>query len=214
MRSGGIELGGDAPDLFQFFHEIEFGVQPPGGIDDKDVGAAAFRRLIRVINDRAGVGAGQVGDNIHTDPLTLFFKLVDGCRPESVRRRQEDGLAFLFEFISKLGDGSGLAAAVDADDQVNARRSAVGNRFDCRRIKYFYHLFLKDGTYPGAVQLFSIGALLDRIDELGRGSDADIRRDKHLFEFGPGFFPDFLAVEDSHGFAEPRISGTFEDFLE
>jgi hypothetical protein len=57
------------------------------------------------------------------------------------------------------------------------------------------------------------GALPDSVNELIRGIDANVRRDKQFFELIPDLCADSSAVEEGHGSAEPGIVGTLEGFL-
>ncbi len=79
----------DALELGQLVHEVALRVQPAGGVDDQDVGAARRRRLDRVEHHRGGIGAGRLADDLDADPLPPRLQLLDGRGPERVGRGQE-----------------------------------------------------------------------------------------------------------------------------
>ena len=175
---------------------------------------AASGGLQGIINDGTGVGTGLVGDDVHPDPFPLLLKLVDGGGPEGIRRRQEDTVAVFLQAMGELGDRGGLAAAVNADQQDNPWRRNGGTRLTRLNGEHSDHSLFQGGTDLRAVELFLGGPLLYAANELCRGADADIGRDKQLFKLVPDSIVNGAAVEKAHSPAEPGIVGVFEGFLE
>ncbi len=56
VRRGGVELLDDADDLLQLGHQMGLVVQPPGGVDEEDVGGRLLGLRERVIGETGGVG--------------------------------------------------------------------------------------------------------------------------------------------------------------
>ena len=58
MRCAGQFSGDNADDLFQFLHQVLFGVQPTRSIGNHYIYIAGFRRLYGIIHHRRRIGTG------------------------------------------------------------------------------------------------------------------------------------------------------------
>ena len=83
----------DAGDLPQLVHQVLFIVQPPGGVADDHIAVPGLGGGDGVEHHRRGVGPLPVLDEGHPGPLGPHLQLLDGRRPEGVRRAQNHRLA-------------------------------------------------------------------------------------------------------------------------
>ena len=81
-----------------------------------------LRRLQGVEQHRAGIGALAAAHDLHARTVCPNFELVRRRRAEGIRRAQQHALALLFVAVGELADARGLAHAVHADDEHDARR--------------------------------------------------------------------------------------------
>ena len=138
VRRAGNDFGGGALHFFELGHQIGFGVQASGGIDDDDVGGARLGSGHRVVNDRGGIGAGFLFDDFDAVALRPDFQLLDGGGAKGVRGAEHHAAAFLAKAVGELADAGGLARAVDADNENHARAAAIlrsGDAAGCRHIR-------------------------------------------------------------------------------
>ena len=84
-------------------------------------GPDALARFQRLEGKACRVGASVLGNHRHTGALAPHLELLDGSGAERVARRQHDLAALALVKVGELGDGRGLAAAVDADHQYDVR---------------------------------------------------------------------------------------------
>src|SRR4030095_18502 len=83
-------LAGDYPaNFFQLFDQMQFSVQPAGGIDQYNLYAAAFRGLHAVENHGGRIRAWAMLDDIDSDPLSPDIELFNRRSAEGVRRHQQ-----------------------------------------------------------------------------------------------------------------------------
>src|SRR6266542_4483413 len=176
-----------AAHLLELLHEVGLGVEPAGGVDQEDVGALGTGGGEGVEGDRRRVGALLVADDLGADALAPEGELLGGCRTEGVGRRQDGALALLREGEGELAAGGGLAGAVDADDQDDARALRVGDQVEGEAA-----VGGADGVEQlGAEQLAQVdvaclGAGAEPLDQLAGGGDADVRSEQGLLQLVPG----------------------------
>ena len=90
-------------------------------VAEDDIDISRLRRGERVEQHRAGVRALNRADDLAVGAVCPNFKLIRRRRAERVRRAQQHALALALESVGDLADGRGLAHAVHADDQHDAR---------------------------------------------------------------------------------------------
>ena len=120
---------------------------------------------------------------------------------KSVGGTDEDVVAFVLDTLSELADGGGLADAVDTDDHQDVGLDRlvdgafVGDTAFGRMVQDVEQL-LPHRLFQGVkiVDLLTRNAAPDAIEDLHCRRDADIRRDKHLFEFIEKGFVDLLSA--------------------
>jgi len=96
-------------------------VQAACGIGNDHVVALGGGALDRVKDDGGGVGTLTGLHQRHTGAVGPQFQLFAGSGAEGIARGQHHTLAFLLIQVGQLGDGGGLAHAVDANDQNHGR---------------------------------------------------------------------------------------------
>jgi hypothetical protein len=69
MRCLRVDLFKDANDLLQFRHQIGLVVQPPGRVDQQDVGALGAGLFKGLEGEPRGIGPGRPGDDPATGAL-------------------------------------------------------------------------------------------------------------------------------------------------
>ena len=90
-------------------------------VAEDDVHIARLRRRERIEQHRAGVRALDRADDLAARAVRPDLELVGRRRAERIRRAQQHALALALEAVGHLADGRGLAHAVHADDQHDAR---------------------------------------------------------------------------------------------
>src|SRR5205085_12261206 len=100
---------------------------PPGGVDYERVDALRGALLDAVEHHRRAVAALGSGDDGHPDPVRPDLELADRRGSEGVAGGEEDSIILLEQPMGELGDGGGLAGAVDADDQDHLRPGEGGD---------------------------------------------------------------------------------------
>ena len=167
-----------AANLGELFHEIRLRVQPAGGVDDDDVAAVPARAVDRVVRDRRGIAA----------PLALYELRAGALRPdtelllrrgtEGVGRGDDDGVAVLAQAVREFPDRRGLAGAVDADDEDDAR---LAGEVDARRVAEELGHLLRQRL----VEAREVAARLEPSNELGRRGHTDVTGDQRLLQALP-----------------------------
>ena len=114
-----LDLAGDhAAHLLELGHQRLLVVQPPRGVDQRDVVAAGARPRDRLERDRAGVGPGLAGDDVGARALRPALELLARRGAERVggaeQHAQPETLAKLPRELAQRGR---LPGAVDPDDQ-------------------------------------------------------------------------------------------------
>src|SRR5882672_209813 len=163
-------------------------MQAPGGIDDDDIGGARFGGGDCIVNDRGGVGAGFLLDDLDAVALCPDFQLLDRGGAKRVRGAEHHAASFLAQPVREFSDAGGLARAVDADNENDAGAAAIlgsGNAAPGRyirpdgRVQYAndvrldFVLQLRGIGERVAVHLFAHG-----IQNLARRLDAQVGGEK------------------------------------
>ena len=117
MRDFRVNFLEDADDLLQLAHQIGLVVQPPGGVDQQNLGAILPCPFESVIGQPGGIGAGRPGHHRTAGALAPDLQLLDRGGAEGVAGRQHHGFAGLAVLLGELADRRRLAAAIDTDDQ-------------------------------------------------------------------------------------------------
>ena len=102
-------------------------MQPARSIDNEHVDPAVSRRLHRIENDARRIAAFGSAHKRHAQPVCPDGELGDGGGAEGVAGRQHHAVILLLEQVCELGDGCGLARAIDADHQHHLRAREGGN---------------------------------------------------------------------------------------
>ncbi len=108
LCSGHLPLD-DPARLLELAHEVDLGVEAPGGVDEHDVGSARARGDEAVVHDRCGVAALILLDDVATDARGPLAELLHGGGAERVAGDHHRGLAELAEAPGHLADGRRLA---------------------------------------------------------------------------------------------------------
>ncbi len=120
VRCAGDLGGGDAANLGEFVHEILFGVEAAGGVDEDEVARAGAGGSDGVVNDGTGVGAFLMANEMAPGALGPDFDLFGGGGAEGVCGGEEDFPAGGGVAGGELAGGGGFAGAVDADEEDDA----------------------------------------------------------------------------------------------
>ena len=144
---------------------------------------SALARLQRLVGEARGIGAGLLGDHRHAGAIAPHLELLDRGGAEGVARRQHHLAALALVEVGELGDGRGLAAAVDADHQHDMR---LARRIDGERRRHRLQ-DLGDVVGEGRAHLlvghFLAEALLAELLDQARGdADAEIGLDQRVLQ--------------------------------
>jgi hypothetical protein len=159
-------------------------VQPAGGIDDDDIGAAGDRRLDPVEGHGRRIGPVLVFDDVGADPLRPYGQLFDRSGAKGITGHQQDRPAGGAIAVRQFADRRRLADAVHADDEDDLRRVTVR-----RRRRFRQELAHRPLDHPA--ELVGIADLADLAPpplEQGLGRlHADVGAEQHLLDPGqPG----------------------------
>ena len=210
--ASGITRDGGAAHLFQLRHQIGFGLQAAGGIDDDVIDFARFGGLERVEHHGAGIGAGVLADHLGVGALAPDFELLDGGGAEGVGGAEQNGVAFGLEMRGQFADGGGFARAVDADHHDDGGRLVdVGERAVVG-LQDFEQIFADEAAQlAGIADQFAVDALADAVENFVGGGDADIGADERVFELFEQIGVDFLAAGDDVFDARDEAGAGFLD---
>ena len=128
VRGTGQCFGDDAANFFDFFHEVDFGVQAARCVDDYDVDVACAGCLDGVECHGGCVCARLVLHDVRSRAVGPDAELVNGRCPKCVSGGKEYFFAFAAEFVGHFANGGGFAHAVDTYDEDD-----VGFGCDCDR---------------------------------------------------------------------------------
>ena len=84
MRSPRQGLVNNPLNLFQFIHQVYFGMEAAGSIDNDDIGFTLDRGLNRIKGHGRRISAHILLDNRHFGPLSPDRKLLDGSRAKGI----------------------------------------------------------------------------------------------------------------------------------
>ncbi len=144
----------------------------------------------RVENYRGGIGARFLFDHFDAGAARPDFQLFDGGGAESVGGAEDHAGAFFFQAIGEFADGGGLAGAVDADDEQDARfvgwSSIRGVRIGLRGRRcgenfqdlIFQFAFQRAGFY----ELVLVHLLAQRGEDFLGGAHAEVSAEQRGFE--------------------------------
>ena len=136
MGRVGLLAGDDTANFFEFFDQVCLGVETAGGVNQKNVYAAAFCCLHAIENDRGRVGTRAVFDDFdaHALPLNARVWLPGGAGPfplvvivhgnDLMETPSDAGFAYLGELFAN-GDAEDLARALGRLLGDQARRAAL-----------------------------------------------------------------------------------------
>ena len=172
-----------AADLGEFVHQAGLVLEAAGGVDDQHVGAGLAGLFEGGKGQPRRVAAFGSGDDRNPGTLAPDLQLLGRRRPERVAGGQHDGIVLLGETVRQLGDGGGLAAAVDADDQdhLRPRKGDDGERLGdgCQHgLDLGSHGRADAGIVDGPVELVRAQPL----DHPHRHLDAEIGADQRFLD--------------------------------
>ena len=90
-------------------------------VAEDNIDISRLRRRERIKQHRAGVRALDRADDLAVGTVRPDLELIRRRRAERIRRTQQHALALALQAVGDLADGRGLAHAVHADDQHDAR---------------------------------------------------------------------------------------------
>ena len=96
-------------------------MQPPGRVDDHDVGATRHGGIDRVERDSRRIAAGAGPDELRAGALGPQPQLIDRSSTKCVPRGNQHSLSLATQALTELSDECRLAGAVDADDEDDRR---------------------------------------------------------------------------------------------
>src|SRR5690606_12216688 len=105
----------DPLHLLQFLHQVVLGMQAAGRVDEQQVTALADAPLRSVESHRGRVAVVRTRHGRDTETLPPYRQLCAACGPEGVACCEHHLAAVGRVVAAQLGDGGGLADAVDAD---------------------------------------------------------------------------------------------------
>jgi hypothetical protein len=115
--------------------------------------------------------------------LAPNFKLFDGCGAEGIRGTKQNTASFGFEARGKLADRSSLTRAIYADDHDDSRRLRDVRHRSGDGLQDLQQLLADEpAKFRSIIEHVTLGAILDALDNLGCGSDADIRADERVLK--------------------------------
>src|SRR6202165_1925781 len=106
-----------AVNLLELFHEIVFGLNTPGGIDNHHIAPVRLGPLDGVIDDGSGIGTLVLADDRNGGAVSTKLELIDSPGAEGVGGGEGDVVSFFRETIGHLRDTGGFPCAIDANDE-------------------------------------------------------------------------------------------------
>jgi hypothetical protein len=168
-------------------------VQPPGGVDQHDVGLLAAGRGDRLERDRGRVGAELALDEADLGALRPHLELLDGRRAERIAGREHHAPVHLAgEMPGQLSERRGLAGAVDARHEDHGRQGPQVDRVLSGLGDPGEQLDQPIGQLLTARELVLGGLLLELGDDLGRRRGAHVGVDERLLQPLPGLLGEIL----------------------
>ena len=200
----------NAVDFRQLVHEVGLVVQTARRVHDDNIAAACLCRRNRVEYHSRRVCALAVTDDVRARALRPDFELVGRRRTEGIRRRQHDLFALADVTRRQLADGSGLADAVDADDQNDRRLARNVERLVVEHIvgQHLAQQVAQLGRCRGLAQL---GAFFHLGDDLRGGRRAHVGKNERFFQLLEKVGVDF---DERREYAVERMAHRVRSFLE
>ena len=187
VRRACVLLLQDANDLLELGHQLLLVLQPPGGIDQQNVGAFGFRAFQRLEGDAGRIGALCARDHLGAGAFAPQLELLDRGRAERVGGGQHHELAFVIEPRGELADGRRLARAVHAGDQ---HHEGLLGRIDGEGLlDRPQHILDLAGDEPAdflVAERAVAAVLLHGSRDLARRIDAEIGLDQKILELLQG----------------------------
>lgn len=100
----------------EFLHQVYFGVQSPGGINDGHIAVVGDGVLNGFEGNGGGVGIHTFGEEITTYAVGPNFELIDSGRAEGICGAKDNLFALLFELVGEFAYSGCFAYTVDAYD--------------------------------------------------------------------------------------------------
>jgi len=185
------ELLHDSSDLSKLIHETALGLQPPRGIDDRNIVTLVLSALYRLKSNRRGILSLLLRlHNIHARARGPGRELLDGRGTERVGRTHDDLLVEIRQVPRELSDCRRLTDAVHTHHEHDRgsfgeieRRVVRGQPFFDRVAKHPTHFLHLGDAVP-----FNVSAELieNRVGDLRSEVGGDERR----FKFIPGVIGD------------------------
>ena len=167
----------------QFFHQVLFGVQPPGGVGDQHVHVARTRRFDGIEQHGRRIRAGRMFNHVAAGALPPDFQLLDGGGAEGVSGDQQHVFALRLEFARQFADCRGFARAVDADDENHVGRGAAHvNRLFVAFQNRLHFAFQVKFDLRRVAQLLFRHFVLQAADNALRRRHAEIGENQDFFE--------------------------------
>jgi hypothetical protein len=178
-------------------HQVLLGLQAARRVHDHVIHVTRLRRLKGVEKHRAGVAAGTLADEAGLRAFGPDLKLLDGRRPERIRRAQQRRTALLLEAVRELSDGRGLSRPVHADHQDHRRRLGHSRRNALAGLKDLQQMLPNEAAqFRRIVHLMAFHPLANPRQNLLGGPGAYIRGDERGFQLVEQVrVDDFLALD-------------------
>ena len=197
----GTSFSRGAAHLVELFHEVGFGVETAGGVDDEDVGGAGFGGGACVVECGGGVAALLGFDDLDVGALGPDFELLDGSGAEGVGGAEEDGARRpIFsggEVGGELAGGGGFAGAVDPNHHDDFGRSSGMLDGAGYAVEYLLQLGLEELLeFVAALDAGAEGALAQVFHDDRGGGGAEIGGEEKRLEVEESGFVDFAGEGD------------------
>ena len=168
---------GDPFDLLQLVHQVDAGMEPPGGIDENRVAALRLAGRDRVEDDRRWIRTVARAHDVDIGAVGPDLELLDRGGAKGVGGANQRPLPLVPQQVGELPDGRRLAGPVHADDQGHLRPRRDRDRL-IDGSKDTQDFLLHEIAEAGAVARLD----LNRGDDPVGGRDAEVGRDEQLFE--------------------------------
>ena len=196
-----VELLEDATDLGELIHQVAFGVQPSGGIEDQIIRPSAGGRLIGIKGDGCRIGPLLAGNERQVEPLAPGLELFVRGGPKGVACSDKDGLTLIVQPFAEFGSSCGFSRTVDPD-QADDLWFAFGLRESSFRSLKPVHQHAHSERGGIFVPHFLVGpiAFFDRVHHLIGGFEAEIRTVEGFLHEADGVIIQFSPAEDGRHF--------------
>ena len=189
-------------------------------IDDHHVGILGHGALDAVVSHGGRVGAHLLLDDVHAGAFGPNDELVHGGGTEGVGRAEHHFLSLGTQLGGQFADGRGLAHAVDADHHhdIGLLRKVEGRHaLAVRRcVEQSNDLLAEIAVHFVGAQILVAGdPLLEPLDDVLGGFDADVGGDQHLFQRVEHLIVDHALARDGVGkLLEQRTLGLLQAAVE